>query len=359
MESARENAIRTPPHIFWGLMRQSEGLARAEEGSGEESARASAFLFLAGQAMENIRKMLRCQNMEDQNPEKEKGGHEKIGPTAWIIAYRRTFSDIPYAQEIFDVVEKIRIDNNEPSVPEELKKPERSPLFEARYKLVSHLILESNTDQILEVASGLSPRGLTMVSNGTVRYVEVDLPKVMNLKRKVIDVLKKHLSAGIEGSLFLEVGDVLNTNDLLRVSDHFEKNRPLTVINEGLLAYLTLEEKAIFAKNIHTLLSLFGGVWITPDIVWPENKRGGTTTQDNYTQDMQKLTGTTIDQNRFKSEGEAKIFFESMGFEIESHPFAEVYDKLTSPKKLGQTRENLEELIGTSVAFVMRIKNKV
>ena len=47
MESAGENAIRTPPLIFWGLMRRSDGLARAEEGSGEESARASAFLFLA------------------------------------------------------------------------------------------------------------------------------------------------------------------------------------------------------------------------------------------------------------------------------------------------------------------------
>lgn len=293
--------------------------------------------------------------MENKKPKKKKDDHEKIGPTAWMIAYRRTFSDIPYAQEIFDVVEKIRTDNNEPSVPDELKKPERSPLFEARYKLVGRLISDSNTDQILEIASGLSPRGLDMTSNRTIRYVEVDLLEVMKLKRQVVDTIKKHLPTDTSKNLFLEVGDALNKNDLINASNHFEKDKPLTVINEGLLAYLTLEEKTILATNIHALLSLFGGVWITPDIVWPENKKVGIAS-DDYIKDMQKLTRVSINQNRFKSEQEAKVFFESMGFEIESHPFTEIYNQLTSPKNLGQTHEDLEELIGTSVVFVMRAK---
>ncbi len=45
-----------------------------------------------------------------------------------------------------------------------------------------------------------------------------------------------------------------------------------------------------------------------------------------------------------------------MEFSVESHPFTEIYGKLASPKKLGQTREKLEELIGVSVAFVMKVK---
>jgi hypothetical protein len=28
-------------------------------------------------------------------------GHERISPTAWIVAYCRTLSDIPYSKEIF------------------------------------------------------------------------------------------------------------------------------------------------------------------------------------------------------------------------------------------------------------------
>ena len=34
-----------PATIFLGIWRRGDGLARAEEGSGEESARASAFFF--------------------------------------------------------------------------------------------------------------------------------------------------------------------------------------------------------------------------------------------------------------------------------------------------------------------------
>ena len=33
--------------------------------------------------------------------------HERISPTAWLIAYHRTLSDIPLAPEIFHELEKI------------------------------------------------------------------------------------------------------------------------------------------------------------------------------------------------------------------------------------------------------------
>ena len=45
-----------PATIFLGIWRRGDGLARAEEGSGEESARASAFCFgeiLAGYELES------------------------------------------------------------------------------------------------------------------------------------------------------------------------------------------------------------------------------------------------------------------------------------------------------------------
>lgn len=273
-------------------------------------------------------------------------GNKKIAPTAWIIAYRRTFSDIPFVQEIFDSVEKIRMKSGAPEVLDELKKPERSPLFEARYKLVSRLLLESNTSQVLEIASGLSPRGLVMSSDKDVHYVEIDLPEVAATKKEIVDAL-----APARANLFLEEGDALRGNDLLKVCAHFERTKPLAIINEGLLAYLTFEEKTVLAENIHGLLSIFGGVWITPDIIWPESKEG-----NSYTQHMQKLTGAAIDRNRFKNEAEARAFFEAAGFEVESRPFSEIFTQLVSPKKLGQTPEETKEIIGSSVAFVMRVK---
>jgi hypothetical protein len=101
---------------------------------------------------------------------------EKIGPTAWMIAYRRTFTDIPYSQEIFNAFEEIRKEFNLSEIPVELRKIERTPLFEARYKLVGLLISKFATNQILEIASGVFSKGLgndreTRCSICGIRYV--------------------------------------------------------------------------------------------------------------------------------------------------------------------------------------------
>lgn len=280
-------------------------------------------------------------------------GKERIGPTACITACYRTFSDIPYSKEIFDILEKLRIINNEPDIPEELKRYERSPLIEARYKMDSLLISESKINQILELASGLSPRGLDITSNKNIKYVEIDLPIILETKKEIINTITKKI---VNNNLFLESGDVLKENDLLKACEHFNEKEPLVIINEGLLAYLTLEDKKTLSKNIHKILSIFRGVWITPDIILPDS-RGMKNSKITYTQDLEKLTGSTINKNRFENEKEAQIFFENMGFEVERRYFKEVYNNLVSPKKLNIAQEDVDKLIGLSVVFVMRVKN--
>lgn len=278
---------------------------------------------------------------------------ERIGPTAWITARYRTFSDIPYSKEIFDTLEKLRIINNEPDIPEELKRYERSPLIEARYKIDSLLISENNINQILELASGLSPRGLDITSNKNIKYVEIDLPIILETKKEIINTIAKRIT---NNNLFLESGDVLKENNLLKVCEHFNKKEPLIIINEGLLVYLTLEEKITLSKNIHKILNIFGGVWITPDIILPDSK-GMNNSKITYNQDLEKLTGSTINKNRFENEEDAQIFFKNMGFEVERRYFKEVYNKLVSPKKLNISQEDVDKLIGLSVAFIMKVKN--
>jgi|GEM_PF-2974779 len=34
---------------------------------------------------------------------------DAIGPTAWTVAYRRTFSNIPYARALYQEIEKYRV----------------------------------------------------------------------------------------------------------------------------------------------------------------------------------------------------------------------------------------------------------
>src|ERR1700722_19440883 len=92
---------------------------------------------------------------------------EKIGPTAWGIAYRRAGCDIPYAREVFEEMVKVM-------TPEDVAKMESlvsekdqalTPQFEARYKLMNCLLREANVTQVLELAAGVAPRGLDMTQD--------------------------------------------------------------------------------------------------------------------------------------------------------------------------------------------------
>ena len=96
----------------------------------------------------------------------QKHGNEKISPTAWTIAHRRIFTDIPYSKAIFNEIERLRrlqgVD-----IPDELKSPEIAPQIEARYKLVSKLLAQNHVEQVLEIAAGFSPRGLDLTSDSS------------------------------------------------------------------------------------------------------------------------------------------------------------------------------------------------
>jgi hypothetical protein len=100
-------------------------------------------------------------------------GYDSISATAWQIAHRRTFTDIPYSQEIFDEFERILSEQGRSDIPEELISPQIAPQIKARYKLVSRLLVENSVQQVLEIATGLSPRGLQMTNNSNIEYVEV------------------------------------------------------------------------------------------------------------------------------------------------------------------------------------------
>jgi len=88
-----------------------------------------------------------------------KESYEKISPTAKLVAYLRTFSDIPYAKEIADESESEKAFRE--LTEESAKSMVRlAPYWEARYKGTNQVLTKHGITQILEIAAGLSPRGL-------------------------------------------------------------------------------------------------------------------------------------------------------------------------------------------------------
>src|SRR6187455_892678 len=117
-----------------------------------------------------------------------------ISVTAKVAAYYRQFSDIPFAQE---VAKRINADAAFDQILKEhgLERDKLTfyaPMFEARYKSITQLILQSGTSQVLELASGYSLRGLDLTRSGAIRYVETDLPQVVEAKLGLLEEVRQH-----------------------------------------------------------------------------------------------------------------------------------------------------------------------
>ncbi len=89
---------------------------------------------------------------------------DRISPTALLVAYARQFTDIPYSQELARlvnaqmIVEQILGEQSEPPVDVVV-------VLEGRYKAINQVMIQYEATQILEIASGLLPRGMALSQN--------------------------------------------------------------------------------------------------------------------------------------------------------------------------------------------------
>ena len=273
--------------------------------------------------------------------------NKNVASTARMVAYYRTFSDIPYSQEIFDFLEGLHENDG---LSEEILKPGLSPQFEARYKLINELLFQTSIKQVLEIAAGFSPRGMLISENPSYVFAEIDTQTIMTKKREFIDRLMPN-----NANLRLEEGDGLSYSDLKRATTLFNKDKPIAVINEGLMRYLNFDQKTTLANNIRQLLSRFGGAWITSDISLRKIQESENAINSDYIQKITKATGVDIVGNRFENEDVARKFFENLGFLIARHSFTEVDELLVSPERLGLSSADVLAMNGEAVVYVMRV----
>ncbi len=135
-----------------------------------------------------------------------------------------------------------------------------------RHALIDALARRAGHAQVLELAAGLSARGLRWAEG--VRYTEVDLPHVVVLKRQCLEgagvVLREgHALIGADlregGAEALELGALLTPG-------------AATLIAEGLLMYLTPDEQRGLWRRAVGALRGRGGVLIF-DLVPPCEQR--------------------------------------------------------------------------------------
>jgi len=249
----------------------------------------------------------------------------KISPTAKITAYWRSFSDIPYSKEIAEAVDAEKTAREmlgDRIAAMGLLSPS---IFEVRYKSINDGLRRSGIDRIMELASGLSPRGLDIASRGGV-YVGSDLPDMHAESGAVIRAIASR--AGVPtANLHLQPANVLSRRELEEAASHFNGAR-FAVCNEGLMTYLDMEEKATMAGNIREILLSSRGCWITTDIQFQELRESlfalfgpeAKKVAQPVLKRISERTGRDITGNDFADKAEALKFFDGLGFAVEEYP---------------------------------------
>lgn len=247
--------------------------------------------------------------------------HDKISPTAKMVAYWRQFADLPFSKDIareFKVEETVKnvFGSGMVDFP---RKDFFVPLVEIRYNCIQNIILQKKFKQVLEFASGVSLRGLAMTNDPDMVYVETDLPDLTVEKTRLVQSIMSDHKISKRNNLFFHSTNILNYSEIEPALKHFDTTKPLLIANEGLFQYLTKDEKRLAAKNIHRILKTFNGMWVTPDFDTWKGFHHAFLDKQEYKDMMDVVTLKTersFEANAFESEQEVFSFFGDIGFKV-------------------------------------------
>jgi O-methyltransferase involved in polyketide biosynthesis len=268
--------------------------------------------------------------------------HEQISPTAKLIAYWRQFADIPYSKDIASVfnVNDIYRDMFAEEIGDQNTEAVAVPYVEIRYKSIQNLILERKIDQVLEFASGISLRGLAMTQDSKMTYVETDLPGITAEKIKLVKEIMNNHGLKNRPNLFFRTVNILKQEEVEEALSHFDKSKPIAIVHEGLFQYLTKEERILAAGHIRSVLSRFGGVWVTPDFSTKTDVNAyGEDNHKRFIKAIAKVSGRNLHEYSFESKDEVERFFTELGFHVKMHKQLDFIKELSSLKEQVMTPE--------------------
>jgi O-methyltransferase involved in polyketide biosynthesis len=287
--------------------------------------------------------------------------YEKISPTAKFVAYLRTFTDIPFAKEMAEqsgaerIYQELAGESKESLI-------RFSPYWEARYKVTNRIIMERGITQVLEVAAGLSPRGIAMTENSEMVYVVTDLPQILDQEKAIAEAILSRLNSP-RSNLHFETANALDHESLSRALSIFRPERPVAIITEGLLPYFNREEKTVLANNIHELLSRYRGVWIASDVYTEQYGEAVYRLDERHRERHNRIassTGSNLENNFFADEDDLRAFFDKAGFQIEEYRYLNVVQDLSSVRILNLTQEDTKrafELLAASKSLILIHRN--
>ncbi|RNL84283.1 hypothetical protein ED312_13965 [Sinomicrobium pectinilyticum] len=263
---------------------------------------------------------------------------KSISPSAKALMQFKAHTQIPFAKQTVKVL--LNEDENTGALNKDFGFWASVVHFENRYYSVNELALEIPATNILELSSGFNYRGLEFTnSKPDIHYIDTDLPDIISYKKQIVSSFEKTHSTG---RLDYEALNALDKKQFQAIVDRFN-NRPLTIINEGLLVYLSKKEKSKLCRIIRTHLEKQQGYWITADIYLNHNP--GRIGSDKGKKWDRFFSKQNVTNQMFESFEEAEEFFFNNGFVLDKEYIPD-YSKLSASEKLLQVAspEQLDKL---------------
>lgn len=244
----------------------------------------------------------------------------RISVTAKVSAYYRKYSDIAFATEVATLIGAdeafAQIVRDHALEPDKLTF--YAPMFEARYKSITQLIGESGAAQVLELASGYSLRGLDLTQRDGMHYVETDLPEVVTTKLELLDDIRRRHDIAPRPSHVVMPANVLDLGQLRTAAAGFDRSRPLVILCEGLVGYLTREETGSLTRNVHSLLREFsGGCWLVPDFAFKTELRDLPAERIRLREAITGVTQRQLDASAFDDADDLAASLRRAGFDLQ------------------------------------------
>ncbi len=285
--------------------------------------------------------------------------YEKISLTAQLAAYMRQFSDIPFASDVAELLHSRDVFEallrGQQMTPEDLLW--YAPIFEVRYKAVTQAMRRTGSRQVLELASGLTLRGLAFTQDSSYTYVESDLTGITAEKAAVIASLRQRYGLVDYGNLHFPAVNALDRSQLQVAVKRLHRDRPLVVVSEGLFPYLSADEMRTVVSNIRDLLAEFKGTWITTDLSIKEEVNQVSEQQRNFRRIVAAATEHKMYSNAFDSLEQVTAFLHEMGLSAAVHNAVDEAGEIVSMRRLQLPAGLLEPIKASLRLWVLRLAN--
>jgi len=231
-----------------------------------------------------------------------------ISPSARSLLLVKSQTSLPFARQAAELLWGAAfVEEAHRKVDATPGAEQRRSHFEIRAQSVDDALRELGATRVLEIAAGLSFRGLTMASHADVFYLDTDLPAIAALKA---DLVARLHPGPLIGKLSVRSLDALDADAFRAVVDDIPRG-PLAIVHEGLLMYLDDAQKARLAASVRRALIERGGAWVTADVYVRSDTH---VFREEHTKKF--LEEHRVEDNKFADFGAAEAYFDANGFTI-------------------------------------------